>query len=279
MVERDPSYARGEHVALGRRRAPAVLDAREHRLSQFTLALFRHLKDVFGPDADVAFREQGYLILASPAARARAGRERGAAAVAWAPTSRCSRPPELAQRFPWLATEGVAAAASAAPARAGSIRRASPPCSARRPRRRASTVLHDAVTGIETGGERIEAVRLAGGDRHRLRRASSMRRDPGPASWRRWPACALPVEPRKRYVYVIDCREAPEALHRAPLTVDPSGVWFRPEGRLLPVRQVAGGRRRSRRPPTSTRSTTPSSRARCGRGWRRACRRSRASRW
>ena len=43
----------------------------------------------------------------------------------------------------------------------------------------------------------------------------------------------LPVEPRKRFVYVIDCREASEALHRAPLTVDPSGVWFRPEGRVF----------------------------------------------
>ena len=60
-----------------------------------------------------------------------------------------------------------------------------------------------------------------------------MRRDPGPASWRRWRALRLPVEPRKRYVYVIDCREASEALHRAPLTVDPSGVWFRPEGRFF----------------------------------------------
>ncbi|HJU32408.1 MAG TPA: FAD-binding oxidoreductase, partial [Hyphomicrobiaceae bacterium] len=43
----------------------------------------------------------------------------------------------------------------------------------------------------------------------------------------------LPVEPRKRYIYVIDCREATAALHRAPLTVDPSGVWFRPEGRYF----------------------------------------------
>jgi glycine/D-amino acid oxidase-like deaminating enzyme len=43
----------------------------------------------------------------------------------------------------------------------------------------------------------------------------------------------LPVEPRKRYVYVIDCREASDALRRAPLTVDPSGVWFRPEGRVF----------------------------------------------
>jgi sarcosine oxidase len=43
----------------------------------------------------------------------------------------------------------------------------------------------------------------------------------------------LPVEPRKRFVYVIDCRAASAALHRAPLTVDPSGVWFRPEGRVF----------------------------------------------
>jgi FAD-dependent oxidoreductase domain-containing protein 1 len=44
---------------------------------------------------------------------------------------------------------------------------------------------------------------------------------------------ALPVEPRKRFVYVIDCREASDALRKAPLTVDPSGVWFRPEGRFF----------------------------------------------
>ena len=42
---------------------------------------------------------------------------------------------------------------------------------------------------------------------------------------------ALPVGPRKRYVYVLDCHEASEALHRAPLTVDPSGIYFRPEGK------------------------------------------------
>jgi sarcosine oxidase len=60
---------------------------------------------------------------------------------------------------------------------------------------------------------------------------------------------ALPVEPRKRFVYVIDCREASEGLHRAPLTVDPSGVWFRPEGRLF----LCGlSPDESREPPEST---------------------------
>jgi len=33
-------------------------------MSQFTLSLIRQLQTLFGPDADVGFREQGYLIMA-----------------------------------------------------------------------------------------------------------------------------------------------------------------------------------------------------------------------
>jgi FAD-dependent oxidoreductase domain-containing protein 1 len=37
----------------------------------------------------------------------------------------------------------------------------------------------------------------------------------------------LPVRPRRRSVYVADCRERPSSM---PLVIDPSGLWFRPEG-------------------------------------------------
>ena len=38
----------------------------------------------------------------------------------------------------------------------------------------------------------------------------------------------LPVRPRKRSVYVVKCKE--ELLRNAPLTIDASGTYFRPEG-------------------------------------------------
>lgn len=38
----------------------------------------------------------------------------------------------------------------------------------------------------------------------------------------------LPIRPKKRDVFVLD---SPAALMDCPLVIDPSGVWFRPEGR------------------------------------------------
>ena len=43
----------------------------------------------------------------------------------------------------------------------------------------------------------------------------------------------LPVGPRKRYVYVLDCRAPGEALRKGPLLVDPSGAYLRPEGQTF----------------------------------------------
>ena len=49
----------------------------------------------------------------------------------------------------------------------------------------------------------------------------------------------LPVEPRKRCIFVLDCLppgDFPWAIppRSTPLVVDTSGVWFRPEGQCIP---------------------------------------------
>ena len=214
----------------------------------------------------MAFREQGYLIMASTeAARALLAENVALAAVAWAPTSHCWRPPSWRSASPGSRPRAWPRAASARSGEGWFDPRASPPCSAMPPRRAASpscTIESPASTCAAASrpfarGRRQDRVRrlvnAAGAWAGELAALAGVR---------------LPVEPRKRFVYVIDCREAPEALHRAPLTVDPSGVWFRPEGRVF----LCGKSPEENEEPPAVDLDAHRPRllraARCGRSWR-----------
>jgi sarcosine oxidase len=229
-IERDPGYAEASTSRSAGGLRQQFSTPENIALSQFTLSLFRRLKVEFGPEADVAFREQGYLIM-SDAAHREVLAENVALQQAHGADIALLEPDELAARLPWLATGGVAAGALSRsgegwfdpPSLAALMRNAA--------KAQGVAILHDSVTGIDAG-DCIEAVRLAGGGRIACGALVN-----AAGAWAGELAALagvlLPVEPRKRYVYVIDCREATEALHGAPLTVDPSGVWFRPEGRFF----------------------------------------------
>jgi glycine/D-amino acid oxidase-like deaminating enzyme len=231
IVERDTSYRESSTARSAGGIRQQFSTPENIALSLFTLATFRRLEALFGAEADVAFREQGYLILASAD---------GAALLAENVTLQqsmgadiaCLGPAELAARFPWLSTEGVAGGGFGQSGEgwfdpmslANLFRKAAVAGGA--------VVVRDTIAGIELAEDRVEAVRLAGGGRLECGVLVN-----AAGAWSGAVAAlagvALPVEPRKRYVYVIDCREPPEALCRAPLTVDPCGVWFRPEGRVF----------------------------------------------
>jgi FAD-dependent oxidoreductase domain-containing protein 1 len=230
LVERDPSYAQCSTArAVGGLRQQ-FSTPENIAMSQFTLGLIRRLKTTFGAEADVAFREQGYLIMAGP---------QGEALLAANVALQQAHGADIVQldtaalgQFPWLSTEGVAAGALGRSGEgwfdpislANLFRNAA--------RARGVAVVHDRVTGIEVAGGRVKSVAMASGNRI----ACEVLVNAAGAWAGELAALAglqLPVEPRKRYVYVIDCREATEGLGQAPLTVDPSGVWFRPEGRLF----------------------------------------------
>ncbi len=132
IVERDPSYREGSTARSAGGLRQQFSTPENIAMSQFTLSMFRRLAAIFGADADVGFREQGYLIMAPAEGRGAAGENVALQQSMGADIALLGRS-ELDARFPWLASEGVAAAASASAARAGSTRRASPICSARRP--------------------------------------------------------------------------------------------------------------------------------------------------
>lgn len=231
LIERDLSFAYGStgRSAGGlRQQFSAEVNI---RLSQFTLSLLRRLKDEFGPDADVGFKEQGYMILASDKGVPILERNIALQQSLGADIALHS-PDALHAKFPWLATHGVAAGSFGASGEGwldahglmGLFRKAA--------RAHGAELIEDEVTALTKTENRISGVTLKSG---RELSCGHFINAGGPAggSMAAMAGIDLPVAPRKRYVYVLDCQNPPEALHMAPLTVDPTGVWFRPEGRTF----------------------------------------------
>lgn len=199
------------------------------RLSLFGLALIRNLKAEFGPEADVNFREQGYLILASEEG-VPILRDNHRLQIAEGADNVLLDGPGLSARFPWLVTEGLAMGCFGQTGEGWLD-----PYSLMSLLRKAAVaqgveVVAGEIAGIDRHGNRITGVRLASGETIGCG-AFVNAAGAGAGTIAAMAGFHLPVGPRKRYIYVLDCPGAGEALHRAPLTVQPNGVWFRPEGR------------------------------------------------
>lgn len=229
VIDKDLSYARCCTTGSAGGIRQQFSTEENIRLSRFGLDLLRRLKDEFGPEADVPFREQGYLILATregeSVVRANADLQQrmGAATVVLDRDG-------LSRRFPWLSTDGIAAG-SLGERDEGWLDPWSLMMLFRKAAQSKGAVWQEAeITGVEIEAGKIAAVRLGDGGRigcGALVNAAG----PDAGAIAALAGIPLPVGRRKRYVFVIDCRDPPQALHRAPLTIDPAGAYFRPEGR------------------------------------------------
>ena len=225
LIERDPTFSRAATTLSAAAIRQQFSSVQNVRLSRFGWEFLSGARERFGPEGDPALHEGSYLILASregvPALRAcRDAAASEGAAIAWLDAG------ALARRFPWIAAEGIAAATLGlgregwfdAHALLQGLRRAA--------REAGVTFLTGEVAGIRREGGRVTHVRLAGG---RTLACGALVNAAGPNAGRlaalaRRP---LPVEPRKRTVFVVDAPSAPRDL---PLIADPSGTWVRPEG-------------------------------------------------
>jgi FAD-dependent oxidoreductase domain-containing protein 1 len=198
-------------------------------LSLATLELVRAIKETFGADADVGFKEHGYLVLASSGG-SELQKRNVAIQRSCGGDIDLMLPEALTARFPWLNVDDIASGAFGLSGEGWVDPTSLMTLFRNAAKARGVSVVADTVVGIERDGQRVAAVRLASG----LRIACGAVVNAAGHAAGAVAALAgvtLPVEPRKRFVYVLDCRDALPELHQAPLTVDPSGVWFRPEGR------------------------------------------------
>jgi glycine/D-amino acid oxidase-like deaminating enzyme len=226
VIERDPTF-RTAATTLSCSSIRQQFSTPENiRLSRFGLEFLRSLKEWHGADADPGLHEGGYLILATEAGQAVLEANHRTQTAEGAPVALLDRD-GLAARFPGLALEDIEAG-SLGVAGEGWFDSSTLLKALRAGARAAdATLLTGEVVAIETAGNHVEAVRLAGGERigcNILVNAAGTAAGHVAALAGR----SLPVEPRKRTVFVVDCPDAPRDL---PLVADPSGVWVRPEGR------------------------------------------------
>ena len=227
VVERDPTY-RTASTALSaggiRQQYSTEVNI---RIGQFGIGFMRGISTTLMVDDEaptINLREQGYLFLASPEGLAdlqanHALQRRLGVAVELLETD------ALLRRFPWLNGTGLAA---------GSIGRdegwLDPYSLLQAYRRKARSLgavyLHDEVVGLRRTGQRVSDVRLASGE-HLSCGIVVNAAGPRSRAVAEMAGLALPVEARKRCVFVVDCKTP---IPSCPLVIDASGVWFRPEG-------------------------------------------------
>ncbi|MBI1779385.1 MAG: FAD-binding oxidoreductase [Proteobacteria bacterium] len=230
VVERDPSYARASTtLSLGSIRQQ-FSTPENIRLSAFGMHFLKHLGDYLTLDGEipeVSYLERGYLFLASEAglpvleANHRTQQALGA-------TNAILRGPELASRFPWLCLDGLAAGSLGLAGEGWFDPYALLQAFRRKARAQGAVYLTDEVVSLARESSRLTGLTLASGE---AIQAGVVVNAAGPHAGKlaRMAGLTLPVAPKKRFVYVFECREKLEPP--PPLVIDATGVFVRPEGR------------------------------------------------
>jgi sarcosine oxidase len=229
VVERDPTY----------RTSSTTLSAASIRLqfstplnieiSRFGIGLIKDLDRWLGvpgaPPPEIDFVEGGYLFLATPAglpvleANHAVQRAHGVNVA-------LLDPGELRRRFGWMAVDDLAGGSLGLSDEGWFDAHALLQAFRRKARAAGVTYHAGEVVGVERDGPTVRGVRLADGTSIE---APVVVNAAGPraADVAAMAGIDLPVRPRKRFVYHFDCRAR---LGPAPLTINPGGVYFRPEG-------------------------------------------------
>lgn len=228
VIEKDPSYQSGATGRSAGSIRQQFSTPENVAISRFGATFLKNIGDwleVEGQRPDVQLQEKGYLFLASRGGLEILRNSHGVQRAGGAQVVLLD-PEGLRQRFPWISVEGLAAGSLGLADEGWFDPFALLQAFRAKARSLGVTYLADTVTDLEQIGHKIQGVRLASG----ARLACGWLVNAAGIQGRRVARMAgleIPVHPRKRCVFVFDCRER---LQHCPLVIDPSGLYFRPEG-------------------------------------------------
>lgn len=186
------------------------------------------LLEVEGEKPDIPFRQNGYLMLASDA-----GRDVLAANVALQRSLGADiallEPDAIRERFGWLSLDGIDCAAFGQSGEGWTDPAMLLAAFRRKARNQGVELVDGEVTGFRRKGGTIEALELSDGSVIACGEAV-IAAGPATGAVSSLIGADIPVEPRRRQVFVIDARRE---IADCPLIVDPSGVYVRPEGQYF----------------------------------------------
>ncbi len=240
VVERDPSYARSSTALSASSVRTQFSNPINVQISQFGSAFIRDFANLMqlGDDRpDLNFHPGGYLFLANTEAQAQTLRENhavqracGADTVLWSQA-------ELAAAFPHLDTDDILLASYGRSGEGWFNNTGLMNGFRAKARAQGAEYVTDAVVAITRAGDAVTSVTLQSGA---VVQAGTIVNASGPraALTARMAGLDIPVEPRKRTLFVFDCAQSPEGSARVnqgrlPLMIDTSGVFCRPEGRYF----------------------------------------------
>ena len=240
VVERDPTYAKASTSLSAASIRTQFSNAINVKISQFGYQFIKDFPEAMqvGDDKpDLNFHSGGYLYLAGTAEQEQILREShevqracGADTVLWDQD-------QLATAFPHLNVDDIRLASYGQSGEGWFNNTGIMSGFRNKARALGADVISDEVVAIGRTGDAVTSVTLKSGA---TIQAGTVVNASGPraALTARMAGLDIPVEPRKRTLFVFDCAKTPEGSAtvnqgRLPLMIDPSGVFCRPEGRFF----------------------------------------------
>jgi glycine/D-amino acid oxidase-like deaminating enzyme len=228
VIERDPTYRHASSALSASSIRQQFSTVENIRMSRFGFDFLRDAAgrlEVDGEAPEIGLVERGYLYLVSSRHKA-TQREIHAVQRAEGAEVALLTPDQLAGRFPWLSLDGVGLGSLGLAGEGWFDGYGLTRALRRKAASLGATFRTGEVAGVRIASGRVEAVALADGATIACETLVDAA-GPWAAAVAAMAGVALPVEARRRSVFVFEPRDPPADC---PLVIDTSGAWFRPEG-------------------------------------------------